>query len=238
MYHRTDAGRLKDALEALEALNRLESSGQPPPNADGLRQRLHSVCAAFEAGADVLRTVKRTSGAAWCVDFPDSGSTNDLTAAFQPGVDRFIAAMRAGGAKVRISSTKRPRERIHLMHYAWRVAKQEIAAKDVPAMAGVDIEWVHATDEASRQAAQDMVAGYGLQAKPSLTSRHAEGRAIDMTISWTGNLTINDQAGQSSTITTAPRTGENTELGAVGTTYGVIKATFAGDPPHWSDDGH
>ena len=28
------------------------------------------------------------------------------------------------------------------------------------------------------------------------------------------------------------------ELALCGRTYGVIKAVFAGDPPHWSEDGH
>ena len=235
---RVDTGRLRDALEALEVLNRLERSGGAPPNSDGLRRRLHGIFDTFEAGSDGIRLVRRMSGAVWCSDFPDSGSTADLLAGFRGGVENFISAMRRGGASVRVSSTLRPRERAYLMHYAWRVARQEIAPRDVPAMSGVDIDWVHPTNDASRQAAQDMVNGYSLLAKPALTSRHTEGRAIDMTIGWTGSLTINDAAGTSTTITSTPRTGENSALATVGATYGVIKATFANDPPHWSNDGH
>lgn len=59
-----------------------------------------------------------------------------------------------------------------------------------------------------------------------------------MTISWAGNLVIADQTGASTTISSTPRSGMNTGLIAVGATYDVIKATFAGDPPHWSNDGH
>ena len=38
--------------------------------------------------------------------------------------------------------------------------------------------------------------------------------------------------------TTTPRDGMNEILATVGATYGVIKAAFANDPPHWSNDGH
>ena len=53
-----------------------------------------------------------------------------------------------------------------------------------------------------------------------------------MTISWAGNLVIADQTGASTTISSMLRSGMNTGLIAVGATYDVIKATFAGDPPH------
>jgi len=181
---------------------------------------------------------KRPSGLVWVSEFPDHGSTADLAANFRAGVDKFIAAMGASGAEVDISSTLRPKERAYLMHYSWRIAKAGDDAATVPAMNGVEIEWVHATPAASRAAALAMVNGYGIVREPSLTSRHTEGRAIDMTISWTGNLTIKNKDGSSVTIATTPRTGENAKLVAVGATYGVVKATFAGDPPHWSDDGH
>jgi hypothetical protein len=181
---------------------------------------------------------RRLSGASWVNDFPDSKSTSALAATFAVAVDNFIAAIKGGGATLSIGSTYRPVERAHLMHYAWKVARKEIAAADVPAMTGVDIEWVHATDAQSVQAAKDMVAGYGIVAMPSLTSRHTQKRAIDMTVSWTGTLTIKKADGNSTSISTTPRTGENTDLIGVGAGYGVIKAVFAGDPPHWSDDGH
>lgn len=238
MSRHSDAGRLRDALEAWEALHRLENAGQAPPNSIALRRRLQSVFDAFEVSREVTLSSRSPSGAAWCAKFPNSASTSDLISAFRVGVDAFITAMRRGSATVQVSSTKRPPERAYLMHYAWRIAQQDIAAGDVPAMAGVDIEWVHSTEAASRQAAQDMVEGYGIVARPSLTSRHTEGRAIDMTIAWSGALVIADVSGTSTTISSTPRNGENADLIEIGATYRVIKATFAGDPPHWSDDGH
>jgi hypothetical protein len=181
---------------------------------------------------------KKLSGAAWVSEFADSQSTSDLKAPFGASVDRFIAAMEEAGASVAIGTTLRPLKRAYLMHYAWRIAKKEIKAGDVPAMTNVDIEWVHPSDAASIQAAADMVSGYNIVAKPALNSRHTEGRGIDMTISWSGTLTISKKDGTSVAITGTPRNGENTDLQSVGKGYGVIKATFAGDPPHWSDDGH
>jgi hypothetical protein len=238
MPSRTDVGRVRDALEAITALNLLEERGQGPARAADIRRKLDEVLEGFVLSPEITFTAKKLSGSGWVSEFPDRAATSDLIASFRTGTENFVAAMRTGGATVTISSTLRPKERAYLMHYAWRVAKQEIAAKDVPAMSGVDIEWVHPNDAASRQGAQDMVDGYHLKAKPALTSRHTEGRAIDMTISWSGNLVITDADGTSSTIPTAPRNGENTDLVAVGATYGVVKATFTGDPPHWSDDGH
>lgn len=82
-----------------------------------------------------------------------------------------------------------------------------------------------------------MVEGYGIVFPPVLKSRHTEGNAIDMNISWQGNLTIADANAKSVKITTQPRTGAgNARLQAVAATYGVHK--LATDPPHWSADGH
>jgi hypothetical protein len=111
----------------------------------------------------------------------------------------------------------------------------------VPPRPGVDIVWLHTTAPGqpdlarSKAAAEAMVNGYGIVFKPALTSRHTEGRAIDMTISWSGSLTIAGADGSSSTIVSTPRNGSNPELQAVGRSYGVIKLRT--DPPHWSSDG-
>ncbi|MCY1555605.1 hypothetical protein D9M68_922820 [compost metagenome] len=104
-------------------------------------------------------------------------------------------------------------------------------------MAGVDIEWDHGDEATSQKAAKAMVAGYNIVKEPSLTSRHSQKKAIDMTISWTGDLTIKNKDGTEVAISTEPLNGENDDLIAVGKTYSVIKATFSGDPPHWSTDG-
>lgn len=238
-FGEADLVDLKQALEALDRVNHLTGRRSPRQ-----REILVSVEEALLTHVASIRArvlaprVKTPSGASWVAQFPDAGSTADLIKAFRDGVDPFIAAMRTGGASVSIGSTLRPYERSYLMHYSWRIAKKDIDASKVPAMNGVDIEWVHATNDQSIAAAQEMVDGYLLRSKPALTGRHNEGRAIDMTIRWTGDLTIKDKDGDVTKITTTPRTGENTDLQAVGASYGVIKATFPGDPPHWSDDGH
>jgi hypothetical protein len=89
---------------------------------------------------------------------------------------------------------------------------------------------------ASRAAAEAMVNAYRIVYKPALESRHTQGKAIDMNITWSGTLRITNGRGQVVTITSTPRTGaDNRELHTVGTTFGVMK--LVGDPPHWSEDG-
>ncbi len=80
-----------------------------------------------------------------------------------------------------------------------------------------------------------MTQTYALKVRPSLTSRHTERRAIDMTIGWQGMLNIRDFDGKLHAIAAPPRDGTNPELAAVGGSFGVLK--LASDPPHWSDDG-
>jgi hypothetical protein len=79
-----------------------------------------------------------------------------------------------------------------------------------------------------------MVDLFQIAYEPSLTSRHIEGRAIDMTIGWNGTLKIKDKKGNIREIG-APRSGDNPDLHKLGATYGAIK--LVSDPPHWSDDG-
>jgi hypothetical protein len=100
----------------------------------------------------------------------------------------------------------------------------------------VDIEWVHPDRASSVSAAQQMVAGYEIVFGPALTSRHTEGNAIDMDITWNGSLTIARSDGSTATISSGPATGGNLDLQKVGAGYGVVK--LASDPPHWSSDGH
>jgi hypothetical protein len=110
-------------------------------------------------------------------------------------------------------------------------------------MSGVDIDWVHRTPSGapdipkSRSAAGQMVGMYEIVSQPALTSRHTEGRAVDMNISWDGSLNVDGPNGGVTEIASEPRTGMNSDLIQVAATYGVIKAHFANDPPHWSDDG-
>lgn len=181
------------------------------------------------------------SGKDWVNKFPTSKSVADLDPTFGANVSKFLAALAAAGASVSINATYRPRERAYLMHYAFRIARQGLSPLDVPALAGVEIEWAHKSASgkldltASRNAAEEMVDAYGIAYKPALRSQHTQRLAIDMTISWQGDLKIADAKGKVVTIG-SPRTGQNSALINVGATYKVIK--LISDPPHWSVDGH
>ena len=181
------------------------------------------------------------SGAHWVQRFPGSRSPQDLAEPFRASVVAFLAAMAAANIRVRITATLRPRERAYLMHWSWKIARGKADAADVPPMPGVSIRWTHPTPKESIQAAQDMVAAFGmsgLRTAPALASLHIDGRAIDMTISWRGVVRIRNAAGKEIVLDRLPRSGMNPQLIAVGATYGVIK--FVGgssDKPHWSATG-
>lgn len=183
------------------------------------------------------------SGPQWVNQFPESKSTDDLVEPFRDSVNQFLAALQEAGATVTIACTLRPPQRAYLMHYSFGIARQQLDPNTVPAMDGVDIQWV-LTDAngspdlaASKGAAEQMVRGYGIVFPPVLNSRHTQGKAIDMDISWQADLTIADPSGAQVNITSQPRTGaKNTQLQAVGASYGVHK--LATDAPHWSTDGH
>jgi plastocyanin len=183
------------------------------------------------------------SGPQWVAKFPTSKSINDLVEPFRSNVRRFIAALQAAHATVSIADTLRPSERVHLMHFSFAVAREGLDPATVPVKPGVDIQWVH-TDAlgkpdlvASKAAAEQMVRNYEIVFKPALSSRHTEGNAIDMTITWHGALSIIDGTGTQVTITSSPFTGAgNADLHKLGLTYGVNK--LLSDAPHWSSDGH
>jgi hypothetical protein len=130
------------------------------------------------------------------------------------------------------------------MYWSWKIAKNIADPREAEPMSGVDIDWVHRTATGdpdipkSRSAASQMVSQYGIVSQPALFSRHTEGRAVDMAISWANSLAIRRPDGSMANITSQPSTGMNAELIEVGAAYGVIKAKFANDPPHWSEDGH
>ena len=183
------------------------------------------------------------SGPQWVSRFPTSTLVTALAQPFQGGVSRFITALNNAGAQVSISATYRPAERAYLMHYAYRIAREHFDPAHVPAHIGVNITWMHTNAQgqpdvaASRKAAEQMVAGYHIVHRPSLTSRHTQRLAIDMNISWTQNLVVLDAGGHQVTITSVPRTGAgNHNLHTLGASYGVQKLQT--DPPHWSNDGH
>lgn len=181
------------------------------------------------------------SGPDWCRCFPTSRSIEDLEPPFRDAVHRFVNALKDAGARISIGATLRPPERAYLMHWSWLIVKRGFDPKRVPISAGVDIAWWHGSLAASIKAAQEMVGGFAigkLGVPPSLGSRHIEGKAIDMTIGWAGDLTIATSYGGVITIRDAPRNGTNMMLIEVGATYGVHHLTRVdADPPHWSTDG-
>jgi hypothetical protein len=182
------------------------------------------------------------SGPEWVPEFSTSKKIDDLTEPFRTNVKRFLVALKAANATVVVADTLRRPERAYLMHFSFAIAREDADPARVPPRAGVDIQWVHRTStggsdaRASKEAAARMVEGYGIVFKPALNSRHTEGNAIDMSISWIGDLVIAKADGTSVTITSAPRDGNNASLQQVGSSYGVVKLVT--DPPHWSVDGH
>ena len=148
------------------------------------------------------------AGPDWCLRFPTERTTASLVLPFRRYVQSFIGELERRGCTVTIAATRRPAERAFLMHWSWRIAREGYDVRQVPNREGIDIRW-------SILGARAMVSGYGLVHRPSLTSRHIEGKAIDMRVDgWTGTTS---------------------ELHHLGASYGVIK--LASDPPHWSTDG-
>lgn len=184
------------------------------------------------------------SGAAWWdanqAKYPNSSKLADLASPFREKVIAFTNALKAGGARISVGSTLRSPVRAKLMLYSWEVANGERAPNAVPVIPGCAINWDHGDLAKSKKAAREMVRKFGIVRKPSTgLSLHTMGRAIDMTVSWTGTIVVKDATGVGRSLDT-PRSGENnTALHAIGATYGVIKfAYLPADPPHWSDNGH
>lgn len=181
------------------------------------------------------------SGADWLARFPGSKSLDDLAPDLGDKVKSFIKALEDGGASVDVTSTRRPRERAYLMHWAWRIAKQDYDPQKVPSMDGVNIEWWHGDAATSRQAAQEMVDGYKIndnETPPARDSRHIQGKAIDMIITWNDGLSIKKADGSVQVITSEPRDGTNAELIEVGKSYGVVHSpAVSKHKVHWSTDG-
>lgn len=170
--------------------------------------------------------------------YPNSRDINTLEPTFLRHVSAFISALRAGGASVVVSSTRRSPQRAYLMHYAWLVATGQIEPSRVPPRPGVIIDWDLGDDKASRKGAQEMVDLAGMAYVAALSSNHTRGTAIDMNISWKGSLTLKGPGSAPPwQITSTPRTGAgNTDLHAVAATVFAIRK-LKSDPPHWSFNG-
>jgi hypothetical protein len=186
-------------------------------------------------------TASTLSGASWYSQFPTSVSLDDLAADFRDKMKAFVAALSSAGATHKINATRRPKERAYLMHWAWRIAKQNYDASKVTPMAGVNINWNHGDQATSRRAAQEMVDAYAidnLKVEPALNSHHIAGNAADMEVSWSGDLSIKKADGTTRTITSQPRDHTNADLIDLAKTYGVIHyIDVSADKVHWSIDG-
>ncbi|WP_436876521.1 peptidoglycan-binding domain-containing protein [Siccibacter turicensis] len=191
--------------------------------------------------------MKQCSGPYWITTYPGSKSVNTLAPSFRYGVENFLAALEHAGAQIIISATLRPPERAWLMHWSWKLFHRQVSPFDIPVHNNINIEWLHRNRnnevdiERTREAARQMVYAYGMQnlcVAPALHSRHTEGKAIDMTISWLGNLMLKGSKGNTVCISSLPQDGMNAELHAIGAEYGVIKYHGGShDKPHWSSDG-
>lgn len=182
------------------------------------------------------RLRQRLSGSDWVKFRPASASIDDLASPFRQRVRAFEKALRDAGATIEITNTLRPLERVHLMHYSYKVSAKTIDPRDVPGFPGIEIDWMHYTVDLAVKAAQEMVKAYDIAYPPALRSRHTDGLAIDWYIEWKDVLTVKDATGKIVTIGKPSNSFDNEALWAVGATYGVIK--LPSDAPHWSIDGH
>ena len=185
---------------------------------------------------------KNLSGVAWFSanerKYSSSKKLSDLDSGFQKKANTFIKALKTAGAKVDILTTRRSKTRAQIMRMAWDVATGRVDPAKAGTISGVNIDWDHGDKKASIKAAKDLVSKkcFNIGYRPSLTSLHIDGKAIDMRISWSGELKIKDAKGKDVAIKSKPANGTNKQLHAVGKSYRVIK--LVGDPKHWSVNGH
>lgn len=188
---------------------------------------------------------KTKSGKYWVTwantNAKNSDDVNDLSDTFKTNVKAFIKALEDAGATVSVESTQRSDKRAYLFHWCWKIALGKAKPSDATAKAGVDIEWDHGDLTKSKAGAQEMVSGFGLAVPPkstvapSLTSNHITGKAIDMKITWSGDLKVKKKDGTEVTVPFMKEQNPNKKLHEVGASYGVKKHTS--DEPHWSHDG-
>jgi len=176
---------------------------------------------------------------------PTSNNVDDLDLQFRIGVTDFIKALRAAGAKVEVTHTKRTQQAAYLWHWAWKIALRRCAPKDAKPYSKSppvpNIQWDHGNLAKSIKGAREMVNGFMLSVPnqstrpPAEDSRHVLGKAIDMDITWTGTIKVRKKDGSVANIKSGGPIDNNKELIAVGESYGVFK--LAHDDVHWSDNG-
>ncbi len=182
------------------------------------------------------RLRKRLSGKEWVEFKRASTSLEDLGFPFRDSAKAFAKAMTDAGATIEIANTLRPPERVHLMHYSYKVAKELIDPQSVPPCPGVEIDWVHYTPALSIKAAQEMVDAYEIAYAPALYSNHTIGRAVDWWIEWKKPIKVKDIDGNLVDIDQPRNSNDNEDLWTLGEGYGVYK--LPADPPHWSYNGY
>ncbi|MBH0056273.1 hypothetical protein I6F65_04815 [Pseudoalteromonas sp. SWXJZ94C] len=171
----------------------------------------------------------------------NSNNVDDLEATFKTGTKAFIKSLKDAGATVNVSATKRSDKRAYLFHWSWKISQGKCKPSDAKKMAGVDIEWDHGDIAKSKAGALEMVNGFGLAVPPrsinppSLTSNHISGKAIDMTIKFTGTIKVKKKDGTEVSTTFSSNVNTNKILHSIGESYGVKKLKT--DAPHWSYNG-
>jgi hypothetical protein len=190
----------------------------------------------------MAKTKSGKSWVAWAnLHAKNSTSVDDLVDPFKSNVKAFIKALEDAGAKVKVSATRRDVNRAYLFHWSWMISLGKCKPSDAQAKIGVDILWDHGDLAQSKAGAKEMVDGFGLAVPPrstvapALTSNHIAGQAVDMNITWTGDLTVKKKDGTEVSVSFMSDPNLNTKLHAVGESYGVKKHTS--DAPHWSYNG-
>jgi len=192
-----------------------------------------------------VKSGRALSGEYW-VDWANSFAQNsddldDLAEPFQSNVKAFISALEEAGAEVEVAATRRDAKRAYLFHWSWLIGLGKARPKVATHMAGVDIEWDHGKLARSRAGAKEMIEGFRLavppksKVAPALASNHIAGKALDMHITWEGDLTVKKRNGETATVTFMKDPNANKKLHEVGASYGVIK--HVNDAPHWSVNG-
>lgn len=216
---------------------RIEANGMVEPGDQTARALFGTPAGAQIAAAQ--EGMSNLSGAEWWsanqARFPDHHEISELAPAFSQRAGEFIGALRRAGANVRVSSTKRSRQRAYLRYYSWQIATGSMLANEVPVDEDIGIIWDHGDPIWSRDAAQQMVELFKIVKRPSLTSNHVTGTAIDMEIDWTRPLHVRDAKGNAKLLDRPRSAATNEVLHDIGRSYGVRK--LQADTPHWSEDG-